>query len=183
MMDYNNKTTETTGYSEIVSNANGNTSSGKTSNGYYQAMWEARKRDLKFTLILSTIIAVALSFIIVYTMEDDAADAIWEFFLLLLLFFACTFPCIMIFRSLAVRSSGVAAGAFGIGLIAGLFGLALSGGLSGASTFIILRFFVFAFFAMIGIIVFLVIAGVNLFYIPISDIYYFVKAKQEKVAA
>lgn len=143
--------------------------------GYYETIWEDRKRMTFTSLIaggiIGLIVAIATCVNAGYGFWGDLGQGILMFLIITLFLTAM----IIIIRSIHQGSAaGVAAGA-GVGILASLIG-AIASSARGGGIGLVLSFCMLIIF----LFVLLVVAAIYAIYIPISDIYYFVKAKQER---
>ena len=143
--------------------------------GYYQMLWEERKRFLKSSCILGAIIAIVLTIVI----GKQGISSVSDFFELILVFvvFSLFFIAVVAVARM-IFGGGSAGGNFAIGAVNGLW-MATLNAFTGSMLGIAIGLCMLFFF----IILFGIVAAIYTIYLPISSIYYFIKARQENAGA
>jgi len=155
--------------------------------GYYQGMWDKRKKMTKWCAILALIVSVIIA--VVAAMNAEPADfktTLGNAFVRFATVFVCTFPVFLLGYSIANSSVSDTAIHAAVAAITGIFTFAVSNAAYNAghaSIFTIIAMTVSLIAMIIGSVIFLAIAAFYAVYIPVSYIYYFVRAHQERNAA
>ena len=157
------------------------------STGYYQEIWNARKRMTKWCAILALIVSVIIAVVAAMNAEPaDFKDTFSDAFVLFATVFVCTFPVFLLGYSIANSSVSDTAIHAAVAAITGIFTFAVSNvayNAGHASIFTIIAMIVSLIAMIVGGVIFLAIAAFYAVYIPVSDIYYCVRAHQERKAA
>lgn len=154
-------------------------------NGYYRAVWGKRKTLTKTSYIAGAIVSAILTVILAIVTAQEYGfhpDAIPVWLIIFALMALMIGSIIMVIRAIKQGSQGAAAMGAIIGLVSGTIGL-----MAGAFSFafrapgILTIFFLFLdlFVCAVCGIFLLALFVIYAVYIPISDIYYCVKAHQE----
>ena len=144
--------------------------------GYYQEIWNARKRMTKWCAIFALITSVIIAVVVTVNAEPaDFKNMLGSAFALFVAVFVCTFPVFLLGYSIANSSVSDTAIHAAVAAITGIFTFAVSNiaynsGHTSIFTIIAMTVSLIAMFA--GGIVFLAIAIFYAVYIPVSDVYY-----------
>lgn len=155
--------------------------------GYYQEMWSKRKKMTKWCAILALIVSVIIAVVAAMNAEPaDFKDTFSDAFTLFVMVFICAFPIFLLGCSIADSSVSDTAMHAAVTAITGVFTFAVSNvayNAGHASIFTIIAMIVSLIAMIVGGVVFLAIAAFYAVYIPVSDIYYCVRAHKERKAA
>ena len=155
--------------------------------GYYQEMWNKRKRMTKWCAILALIVSIIIAVVAAVNAEPaDFKDTFSDAFTLFVMVFICAFPISLLGCSIADSSVSDTAMHAAVTVITGVFTFAVSNvayNAGHASIFTIIAMIVSLIAMIVGGVIFLAIAAFYAVYIPVSDIYYCVRAHQERKAA
>jgi len=155
--------------------------------GYYQGMWDKRKKMTKWCAILALIVSVIIAVVAAMNAEPaDFKDTFSDAFTLFVMVFICAFPISLLGYSIANSSVSDTAIHAAVAAITGIFTFAVSNiayNSGHTSIFTIIAMTVSLIAMIVGGVLFLAIAAFYAMYIPVSDIYYCVRAHKERKAA